>query len=730
MKFLVALPAVVLISGLAVADRAADVSQLTAGVKTIEGGGSPGPLCALGSEAFPLVLGGAGRGVRLPVVAATRMGAGRVVAYGHGSFLSGESLAKGDSGRFLINAIGWVSPARPLGKVAVFGNSGAANYLRSRGLNPVEFPRKELANHLDGNSVVIADCGDWSSSEISAVQTWVAKGGGLITASLGWGWMQVHHTSSLDAHPGNLLLGSAGLIWADGTLDGPYTAIPAPMPLAQASETLSALESGSSLAKADAVQALGTITSAMNALPENDGVLLPRLRRLVSERTLSLPATEGDPLNRLAVAFDTHRATHLPPRQIAASPLAENFPGPVPGSAKRVEKTIVIDTAIPRWHSTGLYAPPGELITIQAPDSVAKAGLRVRINAHTDQLWDHPKWDRSPQISRSFLVDHATTEAANAFGGLIYIDVPRNCKLGSIEVTIQGAVEAPYYVEGRTSLETWKRIRENPAPWGELQTENVILTLPSSVLRTLDRPDRIAKFWSEAMHWYSVLASLPEHRESPERYCPDRQISAAYMHSGYPIMTWMDVAPAFVDLHLLTTNGDGKGGDWGFFHEMGHNHQVGDWTFEGTGEVTNNIFALFLIEKMCHQTSDAHSELNPKTAHKKMAKYFAGGARYEEWKADPFLALETFVLLQKAFGWDAFKTFFAEYHNLPRDERPRNDLEKRDQWMVRFSKIVHRNLGPYFTTWGIPTSQTARDSIKNLPTWAPPDFPPVQPKAH
>lgn len=728
MNFVAAL-AFFLISGPGVADRAGDVAQLTAGVQTIDGGGAPGPLCAYGPEAFPVALGQAGAGVRLPVAGATRLGEGRVVAYGHGSFLSQESLAKDDSGRFLINAIGWVAPARPIGKIAVFGNPGAANYLRSRGLNPLDFPRKDLANRLDGMSVVIADCGDWSASEIDAVQKWVAKGGGLITASLGWGWMQVHRANSLDAHPGNLLLGPAGLIWADGTLDGPYTAIPKPMPLAQAGEGLTALEATAPLGKADATQALGALTSAMNALPADDAVLLPRLRRLVSEREPHLPATVGDPLNRLAVAFDAHQAAHVGPRQVRASPLAATFPGVVPEGAKRVERTVTVDTSIPRWHSTGLYAAPGDLITIHAPDPAVNAGLRVRINAHTDQLWGHPKWDRSPQISRQFPIASATTEAANAFGGLIYLDVPRDCKLGTIEVTIRGAVEAPYYVEGQTSLGAWKRIRENPAPWGELQTENVILTLPASVLRTLDRPDRIAKFWSEAMHWYSVLATLPEHRASPERYCPDRQISAGYMHSGYPIMTWMDVAPAFVDLHLLTTNGDGKGGDWGFFHEMGHNHQVGDWTFDGTGEVTNNIFALFLIEKMCHQTSDAHSALNPKTAREKMVKYFAGGARYEEWKADPFLALETFVLLQKAFGWDAFKTFFAEYHNLPRAERPRNDLEKRDQWMVRFSRIVHRNLGPYFTTWGIPTSQAARDSIKDLPSWSPPDFPPVQTEA-
>jgi hypothetical protein len=39
--------------------------------------------------------------------------------------------------------------------------------------------------------------------------------------------------------------------------------------------------------------------------------------------------------------------------------------------------------------------------------------------------------------------------------------------------------------------------------------------------------------------------------------------------------------------------------------------------------------------------------------------------------------------------------------------------------MVRFSKAVGKNLGPFFEHWGIPTSQGARDSIKNLPTWMP-----------
>ena len=39
--------------------------------------------------------------------------------------------------------------------------------------------------------------------------------------------------------------------------------------------------------------------------------------------------------------------------------------------------------------------------------------------------------------------------------------------------------------------------------------------------------------------------------------------------------------------------------------------------------------------------------------------------------------------------------------------------------MVRFSKTVGRNLGPFFEAWGVPTSATAHESIAKLPLWLP-----------
>ena len=78
----------------------------------------------------------------------------------------------------------------------------------------------------------------------------------------------------------------------------------------------------------------------------------------------------------------------------------------------------------------------------------------------------------------------------------------------------------------------------------------------------------------------------------------DVQLSGGYMHSGYPIMTHLDVATGrdgqlakVLDLERLK-----REGSWGHFHELGHNRQEGAWTFAGTGEVTCNLFTLYAMD--------------------------------------------------------------------------------------------------------------------------------------
>jgi hypothetical protein len=185
------------------------------------------------------------------------------------------------------------------------------------------------------------------------------------------------------------------------------------------------------------------------------------------------------------------------------------------------------------------------------------------------------------------------------------------------------------------------------------------------------------------------------------------------MHAGYPIMTHLDATERFVDFGRLSTKGD-----WGMFHELGHNHQRREWTFDGAVEVTCNLFSLYLQDRLCSDP-EFHRAFRPEIVRREELRYVAAGRRFDVWKQRPFTALIMYRQLQEGFGWDAFKRVFAEYRALPEAERPRTDAERRDQWMVRFSRSVGRNLGPFFVHWGVPTSDAARAGIADLPAWMP-----------
>ncbi|MBE3070199.1 MAG: hypothetical protein IMZ66_08170, partial [Planctomycetes bacterium] len=84
-----------------------DAALLLDGVGRLAAPGAPGPLCVFGDKAFAVVAGKSGEDLREPVVAAARLGAGRVVAFGHDGYFEAGGLAAADTGQFMLNAVRW-----------------------------------------------------------------------------------------------------------------------------------------------------------------------------------------------------------------------------------------------------------------------------------------------------------------------------------------------------------------------------------------------------------------------------------------------------------------------------------------------------------------------------------------------------------------------------------------------------------------------------------------------
>lgn len=76
-----------------------------------------------------------------------------------------------------------------------------------------------------------------------------------------------------------------------------------------------------------------------------------------------------------------------------------------------------------------------------------------------------------------------------------------------------------------TTAEAWSLLRTAPSPWAELEFDNIILTVPSEAVRTLERPEELAQLWNKIMKAIADLAAKPEKFPRKERFVADVQIS-------------------------------------------------------------------------------------------------------------------------------------------------------------------------------------------------------------
>ena len=298
-----------------------------------------------------------------------------------------------------------------------------------------------------------------------------------------------------------------------------------------------------------------------------------------------------DPVADTLLRVESALTQNLPADELPSHPSHVEFPGEVPSNATRISRTVDINgnqSGLPsnfgysqaRSHirmTTGLYAAAGEVVTVTLPPVAVDSDTYVLVGAHSDNLWDKSQLHRHPQIVRWWHVDQQYMEVGNAFGGTIYIAISPGSTLGDFQVTISNAVKAPTYIHGQTDVSQWlQEHRHDPAPWAEIGSDQFILTVPSNEIRDLEDPDDLMNWWDEALEMeHELYGFLPWPRV--ERAVFDAQISAGWMHSGYPFMAHDLSVPDVVNVSYMSENGD-----WGMFHELGHNHQWMPSTLPGS----------------------------------------------------------------------------------------------------------------------------------------------------
>jgi hypothetical protein len=727
---------------------------ISAGGGQIELGKSvPGKIDLTTNDAFPLLQDDKG-GI---VAAASTSGEGRVVGFTHGSFLKPGTLLEQESARkFILNSIRWTGRAsRP--SVGVHpGIAGLATILEEAGFEAAVFPLEEMRDH-DVTVYCVIGHENLPDGDIVRLFEFVNDGGGLLTATTPWAFKKKYDPFS--QLPGNQLLANSGMQFlADGyagrgTLDigtgtggapekPAMTASPAPDgkpattpgPGGKASTAAKTLLSErKSMSSTEITALIADLQSSKTLSGSGLEEFLPLLRQLNESVGPIIPTKENpvipgqDALVDAIIELETHFNENAPAGVMYAIPAAADYPGEVPEEAERVSHSFLMNGVYKGWlegrnaggwaakemRPTGIYAPPGEVISVTLPAKLSGEGFEIVIGSYNGHLRNRDQWHRYPDWQVKKPVTNRVTEISSGLGGLVTIRVPREADYEEIEVTIEGGIRAPLYEHGKTDLSKWNsEIRKYPAPWAELASDRMIVAIPSEYIRKVTDPDKVMEIWNGFIDTAAELVQVDRNHYRAERIVFDRQTSAGSMHSSYPVAAHLGgSAGQAVDSQSL------KEGNWGFFHEYGHNHQHNLWSLPGTGETTCNLWSVYIYEEYVGKDrDDTHGAIRPLDRKQRVNSYFQGGARFEsEWSV--WTALETYLMIQEEFGWEPFQKVFDEYNRLEPDDRPKGQQEINDQWVIRLSKACGKNLHPFWATWNLPMTSDVERALRDLPVW-------------
>lgn len=682
---------------------------------------------------------------QLIALASSRLGKGKILAFSTSAYFHQPLVQDAEVQKLLTNCLNWGSSARRK-RVQVWGGDEALKTFLTRQA------RARLvgsATTLDPSADILLLSREVADTVlISRIERFVRQGGALL---YGYPLPNRPHTPAerLSETRFNQLLRKAGLLQTN-YLTGKYEhrAFLSAGPVPKYLGIQNMLEGvGAKIYQLPPAPMQGgyifsyTLEQVLALNPE-DSPIRKRLRQVAHYWPDSLIVPTAEKPVKMPYNYSAYLVQHIlqekqlrdHPNPTYVAPAAATFPGAVPATAARITTELVVPVQVGftgvvepapgsrRVHSTGLYVPAGEKVVINLAASDVGRQLQAQIGVHDNDLTHLAQFTREAfDLTRRFDLTQGRTEIYSPYGGLLLFNIPDTTALKVLRVKVQGAVQAPRFQLGKTSLAAWRQtIRQYPGPWAELVSDNISLTVPSARIRTLDDPEKVLAFWDAVLATDAKLAGLTTPRRHPERIIVDQQVAAGYMFtSPSKIVVPND---EYGCEHMLDADYLWKNGSWGHFHELGHRHQFRGIDFAGLTEVSVNLYTMYVFDKLLHRGlyEHNHERLRSKQQVVEMvSRYLADSPSFEKWQADPFLALAMYMQLIEAFGWEPIEQVYRQYRQLPRSQYPATEAARRDYWFAAICTATHRNLAPFFARWQVPVGEEAAKSMTAYPTWLP-----------
>ena len=378
--------AVGLIIWIVVHDLRADQNDLLRGMSEADFGGWPSPILPIGEWAFPVAFESSG----IPVVSASHVGKGKILGYGHESWVDANHP-------FSLRAVEWVCGENAeVGLAYGAGFDDFENKLQDAGHN---VHLSVTPSDLTGIDCLLDEF--WNGhddNDNAALVDFMNSGGGVIMGGHAWYW-SYSNTDVAHNYPGNKIAKSTGLFVSSdwGYNDVYFQNIP--HEYSTISNAIAAVLAdridGIEMANDDAAVAYSALSDCTGIVTLDYTDFWTPLRHLVNQTGYTvipystLWSSTGyelgaDPVADIILRLEDALMFSLPADELPIHPSHIEFPGEVPLNATRITRTVTVNGtqsglpsnfgySNPRSSlrmSTGLYAPPGEIITIVVDEQV------------------------------------------------------------------------------------------------------------------------------------------------------------------------------------------------------------------------------------------------------------------------------------------------------------------------------------------------------------------------
>lgn len=390
------------------------------------------------------------------------------------------------------------------------------------------------------------------------------------------------------------------------------------------------------------------------------------------------------------------------------------FPRGNPQTNKETEKRGFSHASM---EPTGIFLPKNEELIINVEEEPENTSVKIG-------QWGSYNED-NPYIStekKDFLTEKLH-KGKNVFkrddsGGMVYID--NRSESQHVGITIEGGTQVPYYKQGTTSLEEFKaQLETNPnVPFLEMVSDNVIGTFQIHRAKDLlipgNRVNELLDYWELVVKLQNEVSGLDFNVEGVNKKHNDRiHITNPDTGAGAAFATEYRVAVhTNSDRNLLTYRPDEK--QWLIWHEIGHTYQNQYYKWSGLTEVTVNIQSEYIQQKL-FGTNRIEGPEYAKNIHNYLTKpiekrnFDKPGEEYGDFAL--YIKLAMFWNLQRVFGDDFYPALNQSYRLLPKDQLPKTDDEKKQTFMKMTSRVVKRNLTPYFEEFGLKVEEETKKEL-------------------